>query len=167
VLYTRYRFGWDARAVGLSLAVVGASSAVVQGFVVGPLVRRYGERRAMLTGLLAGALGYLIYAFAPSGAWFLAGIPVVAFWGLAGPAGQSLMTSRVGADEQGALQGANGSIQGFATMIGPLLFAGTFAWAIGHGAKYGLPGAAYLLAGLLLVCAAYLVARATRARSPS
>lgn len=167
VLYTSYRFGWDATAVGLSLAVVGASSALVQGFVVGPLVRRYGERRAMLAGLLAGALGYLIYAFAPTGAWFLAGIPIVAFWGLAGPAGQSLMTRRVGADEQGALQGANGSIQGFATMIGPLLFAGAFAWAIGRGAKFGVPGAAYLLAGLLLVGAAFLAARATRARSAS
>ena len=165
VLYASYRFGWDASAVGLSLAIVGASSAVVQGFVVGPVVRRFGERRAMLAGLLAGALGYLIYAFAPSGAWFLLGIPVVSFWGLAGPAGQSLMTSRVGADEQGALQGANGSIQGFATMIGPLLFAGTFAWAIGSGAKFGLPGAAYLLAGALLAGAAYLAARATRARS--
>jgi len=165
VLYTGYRYGWDAKAVGLSLAVVGACSALVQGFLVGPLVRRYGERRAMLCGLLAGAAGYLVYAFAPSGLWFLLGIPVVSLWGLAGPSGQSLMTRRVRPDEQGALQGANGSIQGIATMIGPLLFAATFAWAIGAGAGFGVPGAAYLLAGALLVCAALLVARATRERS--
>lgn len=164
VLYTGYRFNWDSSAVGLALGIVGASSAVVQGLLVGPLVRRFGERRAMLAGLLCGAAGYFIYAFAPTGTWFLAGIPVVALWGLAGPAGQSLMTSRVGPDEQGALQGANGSIQGFATMIGPLVFAATFAWAIGSGAKFGLPGAAYLLAGALLTAAALLAARATRAR---
>ncbi len=137
----------------------------MQGLLVGPLVRRFGERRAMLAGLLAGATGYFIYAFAPTGAWFLLGIPVVALWGLAGPSGQSLMTRRVAADEQGALQGASGSIQGVATMIGPMLFAGTFAWAIGRGAWLGLPGAAYLLAGLLLVGAAGLAARATRART--
>jgi len=165
VLYAGHRFGWDTGAVGLSLAVVGASSALVQGLLVGPLVRRFGERRAMLAGLLAGATGYFIYAFAPTGAWFLLGIPVVALWGLAGPSGQSLMTRRVAADEQGALQGASGSIQGVATMIGPMLFAGTFAWAIGRGAWLGLPGAAYLLAGLLLVGAAGLAARATRART--
>jgi len=129
-------------------------------------VRRYGERRVMLTGLLAGALGYTIYAFAPSGAWFLAGIPIVALWGLAGPAGQGLMTRRVGADEQGALQGANGSVQGVATMIGPLMFAATFAWAIGTGAHWNLPGAAYLLAGMMLTGAALLAARATRERGP-
>jgi DHA1 family tetracycline resistance protein-like MFS transporter len=166
VLYASHRFGWDTKAVGLSLAVVGASSALVQGFLVGPMVRRYGERRVMLTGLLAGALGYTIYAFAPSGAWFLVGIPVVALWGLAGPAGQGLMTRRVGADEQGALQGANGSVQGVATMIGPLMFAATFAWAIGTGAHWNLPGAAYLLAGMMLTGAALLAARATRERGP-
>ena len=119
----------------------------------------------MLAGLLAGALGYTIYAFAPSGAWFFVGIPVVALWGLAGPAGQGLMTRRVGADEQGALQGANGSVQGVATMIGPLMFAATFAWAIGGGAHWNLPGAAYLLAGFMLAGAALLAARATRERS--
>jgi DHA1 family tetracycline resistance protein-like MFS transporter len=167
VLYATHRFGWDARAIGLSLAVVGASSALVQGLVVGPAVRRYGERRVMLAGLLAGALGYTIYAFAPSGAWFLVGVPVVSLWGLAGPAGQGLMTRRVGPDQQGALQGANGSIQGFATMIGPLLFAATFAWAIGGGAHWNLPGAAYLLAGFMLACAAILAARATRSRTPA
>jgi DHA1 family tetracycline resistance protein-like MFS transporter len=165
VLYASHRFGWDTKAVGLSLAVVGVSSAVVQGFLVGPAVRRYGERRVMLAGLLAGALGYTIYAFAPSGAWFFVGIPVVALWGLAGPAGQGLMTRRVGADEQGALQGANGSVQGVATMIGPLMFAATFAWAIGTGAHWNLPGAAYLLAGFMLAGAALLAARATRGRS--
>ena len=167
VLYAAHRFGWNAGAIGLSLAVVGASSAVVQGFLVGPLVRRIGERRAMLAGLMAGATGYFIYAFAPTGTWFLFGIPVVALWGLAGPSGQSLMTRRVAADEQGALQGANGSIQGFATMIGPLLFAATFAWAIGSGARFGLPGAAYLLAGVMLLSAAALAARATRPRLES
>jgi DHA1 family tetracycline resistance protein-like MFS transporter len=108
----------------------------------------------------------MIYAFAPTGAWFLAGIPILAMWGLAGPAGQGLMTRRVAADEQGALQGANGAIQGVATMIGPLLFAATFSWAIGRGAHWNVPGAAYLLAGVLLACAAVLAARATRARSP-
>ena len=52
-------------------------------------------------------------------------------------------------------------------MIGPMLFAATFAWAIGRGARWNVPGAAYLLAGLLLACAAILAARATRSRVPA
>lgn len=164
VLYASYRYGWDARAVGLALAAIGASSAIVQGGLVGPLVRRYGERRILLGGLLAGAVGFAIYGFAPTGVAFLAGVPALALWGVAGPAGQGLMSRHVGADEQGALQGANGSLLGIATMIGPLMFATTFAWFIGNGAGWHLPGAAYLLASLLLVASAALAERVTRRR---
>jgi DHA1 family tetracycline resistance protein-like MFS transporter len=166
VLYAGYRYGWDARAVGLSLAVIGASSAVVQGGLVGQLVRRYGERRVMLFGLCAGAAGFAIYGLAATGAAFLAAVPIVALWGLAGPAGQALMTRIVSADQQGELQGANGSVQGVAMMIGPLMFAAAFSWGISSGREWKLPGAAYLLASLLLAGAALIAARATRRRDP-
>jgi DHA1 family tetracycline resistance protein-like MFS transporter len=56
VLYAGYRYGWDERAVGLPSQVVGASSVVVQGALVGPVVHRFGERRVLLAGLAAGAL---------------------------------------------------------------------------------------------------------------
>jgi len=78
VLYASYRYGWDERDVGLVLALVGVSSAVVQGLVVGPFVRRFGERQALLGGLACGALGFLVYGFAASGTMFLAAVPVVA-----------------------------------------------------------------------------------------
>jgi DHA1 family tetracycline resistance protein-like MFS transporter len=107
-------------------------------------------------------VGFAIYAFAPTGVWFLAGIPVVALWGLAGPTAQGLMTRQVGPTVQGELQGAMGSLQGVATIIGPLLFATTFAWSIGDGLAWHMPGAAFLLAGALLAASAWIVARATR-----
>jgi MFS transporter, DHA1 family, tetracycline resistance protein len=165
VLYAGYRYDWDERAVGLALATVGASSAVVQGALVGPLVRRFGERTVLLAGLVAGAVGFGVYAFAPTGGTFLAGIPVVALWGLAGPTAQGLMTRHVGPTVQGELQGAMGSLQGIATMVGPMMFATIFAWSIRDAARWHFPGAAYSLAGLLLVMSATIVARATHARS--
>ena len=167
VLYAGYRYGWDEKTVGLSLALVGAASALVQGTLVGPLVRRYGERRVLLGGLFSGAAGFAIYGLASSGALFVAGIPVVALWGLAGPAAQGIMTRHVSPSVQGELQGALGSLQGVATIVGPMTFAGTFAWSIGTGAHWRLPGAAYLLAGMLLVLSAVVVARATRAPVPA
>jgi len=165
VLYASYRFGWGAREVGLALAVVGASSAIVQGGLVGPMVRRFGERRILLTGLLAGATSFAIYGCAPTAGLMMVGVPFGALWGLAGPAGQGLMTRHVGPDQQGALQGANGSLMGVATMIGPLMFATAFSWFIGGGVAWHLPGGAYLLASLLLAAAAVLAAKATAARS--
>ena len=161
VLYAGYRYGWDARAVGLTLGVIGACSAVVQGTLVAPLVRRFGERRILITGLLLGAVGFAMYGVAPTGTLFVAAVPVVALWGLASPAAQALMSRRIGPSEQGQLQGANGSVMGIATMNGPAMFAATFAYFIGAGASVHLPGAAYLLAAALLLLGAALAARVT------
>ena len=161
VLYAGYRYGWDARMVGLMLALIGAASAIVQGVLVGPSVRRFGERRVLLAGLCAGSIGFIVYAFAPTGAVFMSGVVVVALWGLASPAAQGLMTRHIGPSEQGELQGANGSILGIATMIGPTLFAGTFAYFIGEGTRWHVPGAAFLLAAALLATAAFVAAQVT------
>ena len=161
VLYAGYRYGWDARAIGLALAGVGASSAVVQGTLVGPLTRRHGERRVLIAGLLAGAVGFAAYGLAPTGLLFMCAVPVVALWGLASPAAQAIMSRRLGPSEQGALQGASGSIMGVAMMIGPGLFSATFAYFIGDGARLHIPGAAYLLAASMLAAGALLAARVT------
>jgi DHA1 family tetracycline resistance protein-like MFS transporter len=161
VLYAGYRFGWDARDVGFVLAGVGASSALVQGVAVGPLVRRFGERRVLLAGLMCGAAGFCAYGLAPTGLLFLAAVPVVALWGLASPTVQGIMSQQVGASQYGELQGAAGAVMGVATMIGPALFAGTFAWFIGEGAPLHLPGAAFLLAALLLAAGAALALQVT------
>lgn len=161
VLYAGYRFGWDARDVGFVLAGVGASSALVQGVVVGPLVRRFGDRRVLLAGLMCGTVGFCAYGLAPTGVLFLVAVPVVALWGLASPTAQGLMSQQVGASQYGELQGAAGAVMGVAMMIGPALFATTFAYFIGAGAPLHLPGAAYLLSALLLAAAAVLAARVT------
>jgi DHA1 family tetracycline resistance protein-like MFS transporter len=116
----------------------------------------------MIGGLLAGTAGFMLYAFAPTGLWFVAAIPVVGLWGLVGPASQGIMTRAVGGSAQGELQGAMGSLAGIATVIGPTLFATVFAWSIRDGASWHFPGSAYALAGLLLVVAAIIAERATR-----
>jgi DHA1 family tetracycline resistance protein-like MFS transporter len=162
VLYAGYRFGWNARDVGFVLAGVGASSALVQGVAVGPLVRRFGERPVLLAGLLCGAVGFCAYGLAPTGLLFIAAVPVVALWGLASPTVQGIMSRQVDASQYGELQGAAGAVMGVATMIGPALFASTFAWFISARAPLHLPGAAYLLSALLLAAAAALAARVTR-----
>jgi DHA1 family tetracycline resistance protein-like MFS transporter len=163
VLYAAYRFGWGAKTVGMALALVGASSAIMQGVFVGPLVRRFGERTVMLAGLTAGATGFLVYGLASRGWMFLLGIPIVALWGLTGPASQGLLTRRVAPTSQGELQGAMGSLQGIAMMIGPTMFASTFAWSIKDPSVLHFPGAAYALASALLLVSAAIASRATRA----
>src|SRR5262249_13531911 len=148
VLYTDYRYGWDTRTVGLVLAAVGVSSAVVGAGLVRVVVDRLGERRSLLLGLAFGACGFAVYGLAPTGAVFAAGIPLLALWGLSGPAAQALMTQQVDPSEQGRLQGAVSGLQGVAFMIGPVLFTATFAAFVGERARWQLPGAPFLLAAL-------------------
>jgi len=149
VLYAAYRYGWGETAVGLTLAFVGVCSAVVQGLLIGPIVGRIGARRALMLGLLAGALGMAIYGLAPTGPWFYLGAPVMALWGLSGPALQEMMSRLVSPSEQGQLQGANNSSRSVTGLVGPALFTGTFAWLLGL-----VPGAPFLLAAALLIVAA-------------
>jgi DHA1 family tetracycline resistance protein-like MFS transporter len=151
VLYATYRYGWDSATVGLTLAMVGICAMVVQGLGIGPIVGRLGERRALLLGLGCGAVGFLIFGLAPSGPLFWLGIPVMAFWGVAGAATQALMTRLVAPDQQGQLQGATNSVQSVSQLVGPFLFTLTFAWFIGSQAPMKLPGAPFLLAAALLV----------------
>ena len=163
VLYATYRYGWDERTVGLTLAMVGICAMVVQGGAVGPIVKRFGERNALAIGLGFGALGFLIFGLAPTGPISWLGIPVMALWGIAGPATLGLMTQRVAPDQQGQLQGASGSVQSLAQLVGPFLFTLTFSYFISPGAPVTLPGAPFLLASVLLLGALLLALRVTAA----
>jgi DHA1 family tetracycline resistance protein-like MFS transporter len=165
VLYATYRYGWDARTVGLTLAMVGICAMAVQGAGVGPIVRRFGERSALLLGLGSGVLGFLIFGAAPSGPLFWLGIPVMALWGVAGAALQALMTQLVAPDRQGQLQGATSSVQSLSQLVGPFLFTLTFAQFIGAQAPVKLPGAPFLLASALLVLALVIAARTLARRA--
>ena len=151
VLYVGFRYGWDIRTVGLTMAVIGIASSIVQGGLIRPTVKRIGERRALLAGLASAFLSSVIYAVAPTGHWFWLGVPFGAFAGFFGPAVQGLMTKRVQHHEQGQLQGANSSLQGIVGMIGPGLFTLTLSWAVNH--KATLPGAPFYLAAAILLAA--------------
>jgi MFS transporter, DHA1 family, tetracycline resistance protein len=165
VLYMGYRYGWNALAIGLTLAGVGVCSMIVQGGLIKPVVGRLGERRALAIGLVFGAAGFAIYALASTGPIFLVGIPVMALWGFAGPSAQALMTRHVSPSEQGQLQGAIASITAIAGLFGPGLFTQTFASFIGARANLHLPGAPFLLAAAILLAACAIAWFATRERS--
>lgn len=166
VLYASYRYGWNERTVGTVLALVGAIGIVVSAGLVGPVVRRLGERRTLLLGTLLGAAGFALYGWAPAAGFFLAALPVAGLWGLAGPASQALMSRRVSLSEQGELQGALGSVRSLAMLAAPSIFSLTFAFAIAPERRVKIPGAPWFVAAGLLVLAATLAAAVTRNPPP-
>jgi DHA1 family tetracycline resistance protein-like MFS transporter len=134
----------------------------VQGAGIGPIVKALGERKALLVGLVFGAMGFFVYGVAPTGILFCLGIPVTALWGVSGAATQALMTRLVAPDQQGQLQGATSSVQSISQLIGPFLFTLTFAYFIGDGVSVKLPGSPFVLAAALLLLALVIAARTLR-----
>jgi DHA1 family tetracycline resistance protein-like MFS transporter len=165
VLYATHRYGWTSSYVGLTLALVGVALILVQVGVVGRFVRRFGYRTALVTGLLFGSAGLLIAGLADTGMKFWSGIPVIALWGMAGAAGQGLMTARVSGSEQGQLQGALASLTGISELIGPSIFTLTLAYYVRPGASPELAGAPFVLASAILFGAAAWAVVVTRRRS--
>ena len=159
VLYMMYRYGFDERTVGFTMAGVGLSAMIVQGGLIGPAVKRFGERATLLIGLAFGIMGFAAFGLAPTGLVFWLGIPVLALWGFANSAALGLMSHLVSPTEQGQLQGANASIMGIASLLGPGLFTQIFALFIGAGGNWHLPGAPFLLAALFVVVATFVAWR--------
>ncbi|WP_028081905.1 TCR/Tet family MFS transporter [Solimonas soli] len=156
VLYAGYRYGWSAWEVGVLLAGVGALDMLVQGVLVGRVVERFGDRATMIAGLFGGALGIAVMGLAPSGAWFVAAMLPNALWGLAMPTLQSIMTRHVSESEQGQLQGATMSVGSIAGVISPLFFGWVYAQSVGESPALPTPGAAFLIAALVLLAAALI-----------
>jgi DHA1 family tetracycline resistance protein-like MFS transporter len=150
VFYSTYRYQWTAQTSGPVLALVGICSGVVQAGLVGLMVKKLGERACMVYGLLCGCAGFVIFGSATTGLMFMVGIPLIALWGIAGPATQSLMSRRVQANEQGQLQGAIASIRGITGVIGPFIMNGAFVLTAGRSALVELPGMVYYLAAMLV-----------------
>lgn len=167
VLYAAFRYGWGPWEVGILLAMVGVLDMIVQGLLVGPAVKRFGDRATMIFGLFGGAAGIALMGLAQTGLFFTLAMLPNALWGLAMPTLQSLMTQRVSESEQGQLQGANMSVASVAGVLSPLFFGAVYALTVQEGSALPYPGAAFVIAALVLLAAALIgwaVARRTQAR---
>lgn len=110
------------RTVGLILTAVGVAGVLTQVFVVGPLVRHYGERMLVASGNL---LRVVVFAAMAGAAW----LPVVALaapfvsvsGGLIVPASMALGTYLTPREYQGEGIGWMQSAQGLGRILGPML----------------------------------------------
>lgn len=151
--FGKYRFSWDEGMIGVSLAVVGLSIALVQGGLNRIIVPKLGEKRSIFVGLIFYAIGMTICASATSSWMIFVGVIPLALGGLAGPSTQSLMSSQVPANEQGELQGTLTSLMSVTAIIGPLLFPFLFSFFTSDKAPVHAPGAAMYCSALLTIAA--------------
>jgi DHA1 family tetracycline resistance protein-like MFS transporter len=165
--FVTFRYDWTPAMISYALAAVGVASVIVQGGLTGLVVKRIGERRSIIAGLSFGIAGFLIYALGPTGTWVWVAIPIGALWAFYGPAAQSLLSRSVSGSEQGRLQGALGSMNGIASILAPVIYPQSFAWALDAKATLGpwpVLGAPFFIAAFLLMGALILAEKATRKR---
>ena len=157
VLYTGYRYHWGPRQVGLSLTFVGVMAVVVQGGMVRRIIAATGERRGLVLGLLVSALIMAAYGLATQG-WMIYLLIIIGAWGgIAGPAGQALITKHVPPTDQGAVQGSLSGLVSLANIFGPMLASWSFGRLIGP-----VPGIAFFEAAALVLVALVLAFRSFR-----
>ncbi len=158
--FARYHFG--PNEIGATMVAIGVCATVVQGGLTGPIVKRIGERNAIILGLSFGAIAFAIYGLAPSWQTFAIGIPIMSLWGVAGPSTQSLMSRRVSPQEQGKLQGATQGMTSVAGIFAPALYGSLFAIFNDQLKSLNLPGFPFFVASGFLVCALLIALGAAR-----
>ncbi|HUZ11526.1 MAG TPA: MFS transporter [Caulobacteraceae bacterium] len=165
--YTHLRYGWGPAQIGALLMVLSGGAIVVQSFLAGWAARRLGERWVVILGLALNVPGYLAMGLAPTAPLFWMALAPLILSGIAGPSLMSLLSSRVGVDEQGQLQGALAICFGLTALVGPLAFTNIFAF--GARAAVHLPGLSMFVGAALLVAdvgLAFAFARQLAAGSP-
>lgn len=123
VLYTTFKFGWGPLENGWSLAAVGIVSVVVQGLLLGRLLRWVSPRRLAVLGLVSSTLAYLLWGAATEGWMMFAVIFVNLLGATVAAAIQSIISGAADARGQGQALGAVGGLNSLMAVIAPVLGA--------------------------------------------
>jgi DHA1 family tetracycline resistance protein-like MFS transporter len=166
VLFTHFRFGWGPRENGFALFCVGLVAAIVQGGLLGMLLKRFGNTRLALTGLATGTVAYVLYGLAQHG-WMMYVIIVANFVSFAaGPALQAVVSNAVDPRKQGVTMGALNSLNSIMFVVAPLIVTPLLAQVSQLPPEDWRVGATFFVSALLQGIA-FLLARRHFANVPS
>lgn len=147
------RYDWSPKEIGVSLMVVGLLVAIVQGALVGVLVKKFGKRFVVTVGFLLWTIGMFLFSIA-SKPWMLYAFLIpYALGGVAGPTVQGIISNQVSEKEQGNLQGSITGVVSITAILGQLIFSPVFYFFIRPEGSIYYPGAPYTLAASFLFIA--------------
>lgn len=123
VLYTTFKFGWGPLQNGWSLAAVGVMQVIVQGFMLGPLLKKFAPQRLAVWGLVSSMLAYALWGAASQGWMMLAIIGVNILGQTVTAAVQSMISSAADAKSQGQTMGAVSALNSLMAVAAPVIGA--------------------------------------------
>jgi DHA1 family tetracycline resistance protein-like MFS transporter len=148
-LFSEHRLGLDAVHVGWILTEVGVISAIIQGALMGRLVRRYSEAGLARTGLVIMAIGLIATGMVMTTTQMILAVPLLAIGSaLTSPTLNALISKAAPPEKQGLTMGTAQSLGALARVLGPPSGTGLFQF-LGTSAPYFVGG--ILMAGASLV----------------
>ena len=149
--FTMYKFHWDEKMVGISLGVIGLLVGLVQGVLIRWINPILGNEKSIYVGLALYTLGLSLFAMATESWMVFVFLIPYCLGGIAGPAMQAVISSKVDASEQGEIQGTLSSLMSASTIIGPPLMSSVFYYFTHNDAPFKFAGAPFVLGASLML----------------
>jgi multidrug resistance protein len=125
-LFAERRYTWGGhpfgpKEVGYIFAYAGFLGAILQGGLLGRLVKRFGERPLLAFGFLSGAVSYTLLGFAYTVPQLIGVTTIAALYGVVRPVITSLITQMASRREQGTVLGLTQSLSSVAQITAPII----------------------------------------------
>lgn len=163
--FTVERFSWSPGMIGISLTIYGVCFAIVQGVLVRPAIKIWGEKKTIIIGFCFEFSAMITFAFLTDGRILIILIPLASLGVLAQPAIQAILSKSVGDDRQGAIQGVASSLNAIAMVITPITMTWILAVFSDKTAKYYFPGMPFLFSALMILLCLFIISRRKPART--
>ena len=157
--FTVERFNWSPGMIGISLTIYGVCFAIVQGVLVRPAIKIWGEEKTIIIGFCFEFSAMVTFAFLTDGKILIILIPLASLGVLAQPAIQAILSKSVGDDRQGAIQGVASSLNAIAMVITPITMTWILAVFSDKTAKYYFPGMPFLFSALMVLLCLFIIFR--------
>lgn len=161
--FTVERFSWSPGMIGISLTIYGVCFAIVQGVLVRPAIKIWGEKKTIIIGFCFEFSAMVTFAFLTDGKILIILIPLASVGVLAQPAIQAILSKSVGDDRQGAIQGVASSLNAIAMVITPITMTWILAVFSDKTAKYYFPGMPFLFSALMVLLCLFIISRRKQA----
>lgn len=161
--FTVERFSWSPGMIGISLTIYGVCFAIVQGVLVRPAIKFWGEKKTIIIGFCFEFSAMVTFAFLTDGKILIILIPLASLGVLAQPAIQAILSKSVGDDRQGAIQGVASSLNAIAMVITPITMTWILAVFSDKTAKYYFPGMPFLFSALMVLLCLFIISRRKQA----
>ena len=158
-LFSERRFGYTVATIGYLFAFIGGTLALVQGLLVGKVVKRVGEPRLIPVAIAVIGLGIGLVPFAWNVPMLLVAIGTLAVgMGFNGPSMSAMLSKLTHVDDQGGMLGLASSLASLGRVVGP-------AWGGYLFDEMGM-AAPYLSASAIMFVAVAVAVASLRSAAP-